>query len=159
MLGYQEEEERYGGLSKEQFVVVKKEFYSATRRCCIKTQTALLLALKYHLSENEELIEKQLLQLFQFSHGKLRTGFVGTPLMSNILSDNGMDSLAYDLLMNEEYPGWLYEVKLGATTVWERWNSLLADGTISGTSMNSMNHYSYGSVLEWMFRHAAGIPD
>ena len=77
--------------------------------------------------------------------------------MSNILSDNGMDSLAYHLLLNEEYPGWLYEVKLGATTVWERWNSLLADGIISGTSMNSMNHYSYGSVLEWMFRHAAGI--
>lgn len=157
VLGYQAEEERYGRLSEEQFEVVKKEFYSATGRCCIKTQTALLLTLKYHLSENEELVKKQLLQLFQFSHGKLRTGFVGTPLMSNILSDNGMDSLAYDLLMNEEYPGWLYEVKLGATTVWERWNSLLADGTISGTSMNSMNHYSYGSVLEWMFRHAAGI--
>ena len=77
--------------------------------------------------------------------------------MSNILSDNGLDELAYHLLLNEEYPGWLYEVKLGATTVWERWNSLLEDGTISGTSMNSMNHYSYGSVLEWMFRHAAGI--
>lgn len=57
----------------------------------------------------------------------------------------------------KKYPGWLHEVKLGATTVWERWNSLLDDGTISGISMNSMNHYSYGSVLEWMFRHAAGI--
>ncbi len=157
VLGYQEEEERYGKLSEEQFAAVKEEFYSATGRCCIKTQTALLLTLKYHLSENEELVKNQLQQLFQFSHGKLRTGFVGTPLMSNILSDNGMDSLAYHLLLNEEYPGWLYEVKLGATTVWERWNSLLADGTISGTSMNSMNHYSYGSVLEWMFRHAAGI--
>ena len=157
VLGYKEEEEKYGRLSKEQFDAVKREFYSATGRCCIKTQTALLLTLKYHLSENEALVKKQLLQLFQFSHGKLRTGFVGTPLMSNILSDNGMDSLAYHLLLNEEYPGWLYEVKLGATTVWERWNSLLADGTISGTSMNSMNHYSYGSVLEWMFRHAAGI--
>ncbi len=157
VLGYQEEEEKYGRLSREQFTVVKKEFYSATGRCCIKTQTALLLTMKYHLSENEELVKKQLQELFQFSHGKLRTGFVGTPLMSNILSDNGMDSLAYHLLLNEEYPGWLYEVKLGATTVWERWNSLLADGIISGTSMNSMNHYSYGSVLEWMFRHAAGI--
>jgi len=157
VLGYHAEEEWYGRLSEEQFAIVKNEFYSATGRCCIKTQTALLLTLKYHLSENEELVKKQLLQLFQYSHGKLRTGFVGTPLMSNILSDHGMDSLAYDLLLNEEYPGWLYEVKLGATTVWERWNSLLADGTISGTSMNSMNHYSYGSVLEWMFRHAAGI--
>lgn len=157
VLGYQEEEEKYERLSREQFAAVKEEFYSTTGRCCIKTQTALLLTLKYHLSENEELVKKQLQELFRFSHGKLRTGFVGTPLMNNILSDNGMDSLAYHLLLNEEYPGWLYEVKLGATTVWERWNSLLEDGTISGTSMNSMNHYSYGSVLEWMFRHAAGI--
>ena len=77
--------------------------------------------------------------------------------MNNILTDNGMNDLAYELLLNEEFPGWLYEVKLGATTVWERWNSLLPDGTISGISMNSMNHYSYGSVLEWMFRHVAGI--
>ena len=68
-----------------------------------------------------------------------------------------MSDLAYKLLLNEEYPGWLYEVKLGATTVWERWNSLLEDGTISGISMNSMNHYAYGSIQEWMFRHAAGI--
>ncbi len=157
VLGYEKEAEQYDRLSKEQFAVVKKEYYSATGRCCIKTQTALLLTLKYHLTENEELAKKQLLELFQYSHGKLRTGFVGTPLMNNILSDHGMDALAYDLLLNEEYPGWLYEVKLGATTVWERWNSLLADGTISGTSMNSMNHYSYGSVMEWMFRHAAGI--
>ncbi len=157
VLGYKEEEERYERLSEREFGNVKTEYYSTTGRCCIKTQTALLLTLKYHLSENEELVKKQLLQLFRYSHGKLRTGFVGTPLMNNILSDNGMDSLSYSLLLNEEYPGWLYEVKLGATTVWERWNSLLADGTISGTSMNSMNHYSYGSVLEWMFRHAAGI--
>lgn len=157
VLGYEEEAEKYGRLSEEQLTAVKKEYYSATGRCCIKTQTALLLTLKYHLSDNEELTKKLLLQLFQYSHGKLRTGFVGTPLMNNILSDYGMDALAYDLLLNEEYPGWLYEVKLGATTVWERWNSLLADGTISGTSMNSMNHYAYGSVLEWMFRHAAGI--
>lgn len=83
--------------------------------------------------------------------------FFETAKMNNILTDNGMNDLAYELLLNEEFPGWLYEVKLGATTVWERWNSLLPDGTISGISMNSMNHYSYGSVLEWMFRHVAGI--
>ena len=74
-----------------------------------------------------------------------------------MLTDNGMNDLAYELLLNEEFPGWLYEVKLGATTVWERWNSLLTDGTISGISMNSMNHYAYGSIQEWMFRHVAGI--
>lgn len=156
-LGREKEREEYQRLSDEQFDVVRKEYYSATGRCCIKTQTALLLTLKYGLSDNEELTRQQLKKLFDENDGKLRTGFVGTPLMCNILSEHGMDEMAYDLLLNEEYPGWLAEVKLGATTVWERWNSLLGDGTISGIDMNSMNHYAYGSVLEWIFRHAAGI--
>ncbi len=157
VLGKTTEEEEYENLSKEQFAVVKREYYSATGRCCIKTQTALILTLKYHLSENEELTKKQLLKLFEDSKEKLKTGFVGTPLLCNVLSDNGLDALAYKLLLNEEYPGWLNEVKLGATTVWERWNSLLSDGTISGITMNSMNHYAYGSIAEWLFRHSAGI--
>lgn len=157
VLGKTAEEEEYENLSKEQFAVVKREYYSATGRCCIKTQTALILTLKYHLSENEELTKKQLLKLFEDSKEKLKTGFVGTPLLCNVLSDNGLDALAYKLLLNEEYPGWLNEVKLGATTVWERWNSLLSDGTISGITMNSMNHYAYGSIAEWLFRHSASI--
>lgn len=157
VLGLEAEEKEYRALSEAQFEIVKKEYYSVTGRCCIKTQTALILTLKYHLSENEDLVKQQLKKLFEDSNRKLKTGFVGTPLLCNVLTDHGMEDLAYDLLLNEEYPGWLHEVKLGATTVWERWNSLLDDGTISGISMNSMNHYSYGSVLEWMFRHAAGI--
>ncbi len=157
VLGREAEREEYQKLSSEQFDIVKREYYSATGRCCIKTQTALLLTLKYHLSDNEELTKEQLRKLFDENDGKLKTGFVGTPLMCNILTENGMDDIAYGLLLNEEYPGWLSEVKLGATTVWERWNSLLGDGTISGIGMNSMNHYAYGSILEWMFRHAAGI--
>lgn len=157
VLGKEKEEREYRELSEEQFETVRKEYYSVTGRCCIKTQTALLLTLKYKLSENEELVRLQLRKLYDDNNGKLRTGFVGTPLMCNILSDYGMDDIAYGLLLNEEYPGWLAEVKLGATTVWERWNSLLPDGTISGISMNSMNHYSYGAIAEWMFRHVAGI--
>ncbi len=157
VLGKREEEEVYRKISKDQFDEVKREYYSLTGRCCIKTQTALLLTLKYHLSENTELVKKQLMKLFANSNEKLQTGFVGTPLLCNVLSDNGFGELAYKLLLNEEYPGWLNEVKLGATTVWERWNSLLPDGRISGVGMNSMNHYAYGSIVEWMFRHSAGI--
>ncbi len=157
VLGRKQEEEAYQKLSDEQFAVVKREYYSATGRCCIKTQTALILTLKYHLSDHVELTKKQLEKLFEDSGYKLKTGFVGTPLLCNVLSDQGYDRLAYRLLLNEEYPGWLNEVKLGATTVWERWNSLLSDGTISGIEMNSMNHYAYGSVAEWMFRHSAGL--
>jgi len=157
VLGHEEDRAAYQTLHDAQIAEVKREYYSVTGRCCIKTQTALLLTLKYHLSDNEELIEQQLKKLFADCDGKFRTGFIGTPILCHVLSDYGMSDLAYRLLLNEEYPGWLHEVKLGATTVWERWNSVLDDGSISGTGMNSLNHYAYGSVLEWMFAHGAGL--
>ena len=68
-----------------------------------------------------------------------------------------MEDYAYRILFNEECPGWIYAIKLGATTIWERWNSLLADGTISGINMNSFNHYSYGSVCEAIFSRIGGL--
>ncbi len=157
LLGYDDLEREYRELSERQIAEIQHEYYSPTGRCCVKTQTGLLLTLKYDLSSNPDLIKKQLRELFERSRGKLQTGFVGTPIMCQILSDNGMEDIAWDLLFNEDYPGWLHEVKLGATTVWERWNSLLDDGTISGTSMNSMNHYAYGSVVEWVFSYVAGL--
>ena len=87
----------------------------------------------------------------------LETGFVGTPYLCRVLSENGMNDLAYHLLLEKGYPGWLYEVLMGATTVWERWNSVNPDGKISGTEMNSLNHYSYGAVIGWLFHGVCGI--
>ena len=89
--------------------------------------------------------------------GQLRTGFVGTAYLNRTLSAVGLNKRAYQLLLNEEYPGWLYEVNMGATTVWERWNSILPDGSISDTGMNSLNHYAYGAIMEWVYRDVAGI--
>lgn len=157
MLGQKADEEAYRELAGRLWAVVKAEYFTATGRCAIKTQTGLLLALKYHLSDDEELTRKMLRKLLRENKNKLNTGFVGTSILCNILTDNGMTDMAYRLLLNEEYPGWLHEVKLGATTVWERWNSLDEEGRISSTGMNSLNHYSYGAVLEWCFRHVAGI--
>ena len=68
-----------------------------------------------------------------------------------------MDQEAYSLLLQEEYPGWLYEVNMGATTVWERWNSILPDGHISDTGMTVWNHYAYGVIAEWMYRCMCGL--
>lgn len=133
------------------------EYYSPNGRCCISTQTAYLLTLKYHLSVSEKKAEKILRKLFSQKNDRLQTGFVGTPIMCNVLSEHGMTDLAYKLLLNEDYPGWLYAVKLGATTIWERWNSLEPDGRISSTGMNSMNHYSYGSIVEWLWKYTTGI--
>lgn len=157
ILGKLEDAEEFLKLSEYQFDAVRKEYYSATGRCCIQTQTAMILTLKYHLSDNEKLIKETLWDLFTASDHQLRTGFTGTPLLGNVLTEHGFAELAFELLLYEGYPGWLNEVRLGATTVWERWNSLLSDGRVSGTDMNSMNHYSYGSIVEWMYRHVAGI--
>lgn len=82
---------------------------------------------------------------------------MGTPYLCRVLSENESNDVAYTLLLNKDYPSWLYAVTMGATTIWERWNSVLPDGTISGTDMNSLNHYAYGSIVEWMFRNMAGI--
>ena len=73
------------------------------------------------------------------------------------LFDNGLDAEAYRYLYNEKFPGWFYEINLGATTIWERWNSLFANGTISGISMNSFNHYAYGSVCEAIYSRIVGL--
>ena len=157
VLGLEETRQEYQKIADRQWQVVKEEYFTATGRCAVKTQTGLILALKYHLSENEELTKQMLQKLLRDNKNKLNTGFVGTPLLCNVLTDHGMTDAAYRLLLNKEYPGWLHEVKLGATTVWERWNSLDESGHVSSTGMNSLNHYSYGAVLEWIFRHAAGI--
>lgn len=157
VLGLEETRQEYQEIADRQWRAVKEEYFTSTGRCAVKTQTGLILALKYHLSENEELTKQMMKKLLRDNKNKLNTGFVGTPLLCNVLTDHGMTDAAYRLLLNEEYPGWLYEVKLGATTVWERWNSLDENGHVSSTGMNSLNHYSYGAVLEWIFCHAAGI--
>ena len=77
--------------------------------------------------------------------------------MCSVLAENGLEELAYDFLFFEKFPGWMFAVNQGATTIWERWNSVLEDGHISGTGMNSLNHYAYGSVVEFLYRYTAGI--
>src|SRR5204863_9466797 len=89
--------------------------------------------------------------------GHLSTGFLGTPALTRMLSENGYLADAYKLLLNEDYPSWLYEVKQGATTVWERWDGLKPDSTFEYPGMNSFNHYAYGAVGDWMYRVVAGL--
>jgi alpha-L-rhamnosidase len=156
-LGNTTDAEKYQALHRQIVQDVRDEYFSKNGRCCINTQTALVMTLYYHLLDDNERIKDELVKKFKSNGNKLQTGFLGTPILCNCLSENNMSDLAYDLLLNEEYPGWLYEVNLGATTVWERWNSLLPDGSISSTGMNSLNHYAFGSIVEWMYRYCAGI--
>ncbi len=156
LLGKDEEAAQYRALADRILQGIRDEYFSPNGRCCIDTQTAALLTIGEDLSDKNR-AAAALERLLSLSGGKLKTGFVGTPLLCKVLTDCGIAGRAYDLLLSEEYPGWLYEVRMGATTIWERWNSLNPDGSISSTGMNSLNHYSYGSVVEWMFSHCAGL--
>jgi alpha-L-rhamnosidase len=122
------------------------------------TQTAYLLAIAFDLLP-ENLVKKSAAYLAddvkKFKH--LTTGFVGTPLLCQTLSDQGYDDLAFMLLNRKEYPGWLYPVTQGATTIWERWDGQKPDGTFQSVGMNSFNHYAYGAIGEWLYTYVAGI--
>jgi alpha-L-rhamnosidase len=90
-------------------------------------------------------------------HYHLKTGFLGTPWLLPALTGIGRDDLAMRLLLNEDYPSWGFEIRMGATTMWERWNSIRADGEFGPVDMNSFNHYAYGAVGDWMFQHLGGL--
>ena len=92
--------------------------------------------------------------------GRIGTGFIGTPALLPALVEDRRAELAAAVFLQEEVPGWLYQVKNGATTIWERWDAIRADGTIFEPAMNSYNHYAYGAVCQWLFESVAGFrPD
>ena len=133
------------------------EYFTPTGRLAIDTQTGYLVALKFGIYKEKQRIIDGLKARMKKDLNRLKGGFVGSTMMNCVLAENGMVDKAYDFLFYEGFPGWLYAVNLGATTIWERWNSILPDGSISGTGMNSLNHYSYGSVVEFLYRYGAGI--
>lgn len=155
-----EEEKEYRGLADRIKAAFFKYYFTEEGRLnTIVTQTAcaFLLYIGLYPEGSKAYLAEELKRLITENGGHLNTGFIGTPVLCPALSENGLNTLAYDLLLNEEYPGWLYEVNLGATTVWERWNSLDENGMISGTGMNSLNHYAYGSIADWMYRYMCGF--
>ncbi len=125
----------------------------------IKTQTTYILPLAFDMLDGE-LKNKAIAELkakIVDNDYTLATGFVGTGLLNQTLSKVGLDSEAYSLLLQTKDPSWLYSVRQGATTVWERWNSYTLDKGFGDVTMNSFNHYAYGAVAEWMFSSMAGI--
>lgn len=156
ILGVREDAEKYAQLGESLRESILQEWYTPSGRCAITSMTAQVLSLTENLG-SPYIARDTLAKLLRFNNGRLATGFLGTPLLCPALSEYGMMEQAYDLLLNEEYPGWLNEVRRGATTIWERWNSLDENGRITGTGMNSLNHYSYGSIVEWIYAYCAGI--
>lgn len=160
-LGKETERKEYEALAGEIREAFCRKYYTGDGTLKEDTQTALVMALYLDLIPRQEGCRERLIKRLKEkldSRGiHLDTGFVGTPWLCPVLSLNGLKDYAYTLLLQEDYPSWLYEVRMGATTVWERWNSVLPDGNISGTGMNSLNHYAYGAVVEWMYRYLCGI--
>lgn len=159
LLGKAKEAVAYTQLSDDIKAAIHKEYFTATGRLAIPTQTAHVLALfmDFVPAGFHDRVKNDLIKLLEKDNIHLQTGFVGTPYLCRVLSNNGANDLAYQLLLNEDYPSWLYAINLGATTIWERWNSLTADGSVSSTGMNSLNHYAYGSIVEWMYRDMCGL--
>ncbi|MDD3766274.1 MAG: family 78 glycoside hydrolase catalytic domain, partial [Eubacteriales bacterium] len=122
-----------------------------------RTQTACVLLLRFGLAEEPSKVSKLLCSLIRENGGHLTTGFVGTPHLLHALSDTSCVKEAYDLLLREEYPSWLYSVNKGATTIWEHWDGIKEDGSFWSEDMNSFNHYAYGAVFDWIFENVGGI--
>ncbi|KRN27575.1 alfa-l-rhamnosidase [Lactobacillus selangorensis] len=154
--------DKYQLLTQEIKDAILQTYYTADYELNLNpiTQTGLALLLRYGLYPNDDVrlkLSSSLHTLLTNNKGALDTGFIGTPELPHALVKAGLTNQAYELLLRDKMPSWLYEVKQGATTVWERWNSILPDGRISGTEMNSLNHYAYGAIEDFLIEDVLGI--
>jgi alpha-L-rhamnosidase len=160
VLGKTDDARSYRSLFERIRAAFQREYITATGRITSNTQTAYVLAVDFGLvpdSLRANAAGRLAADVRRMGH--LTTGFLGTPALTRMLSENGHLDDAYRLLLNERYPSWLYEVKQGATTVWERWDGRKPDSTFQEASMNSFNHYAYGAIGDWMYRVVAGLND
>ncbi len=158
LLGKSEDAAKYADQLEKIKAAFRREFVTETGRVGEDTQTAYALALQFDLlTEAMRPIAAKRLAKEIRERKHLTTGFVGTPYLCHVLSRYGYLDEAYLLLNREQYPSWLYPVKQGATTIWERWDGQKPDGSFQDKGMNSFNHYAYGAIGEWMYRVMAGI--
>lgn len=158
-LGYEEDAARYEELLTGILQAFQEEFVTPRGRMSAPTQTAHILALVFDLVDDgvRARVAEDLNRLLLENDYRLATGFVGTPHLCFALSDNGYHTTALRVLLNESYPGWLYSISKGATTIWEHWDSIKPDGSMWSDDMNSFNHYSYGAIGDWLYRRVAGL--
>jgi len=158
-LGKADEEANYNNLFAKIKEAFNHEYVTAAGRVGTGSQTSYVLALHIGLLSDD--LKPRAAQFLASDvmnrDNHLSTGFLGTPYLCHVLSDNGFTSLAYKLLLQQSYPSWLYPVKMGATTIWERWDGEKPDSTFEDAGMNSFNHYAYGAIGDWMYRVVAGI--
>ena len=165
LLGENQDAAYYEKLRKKIILAHRKKLTDGKGKLKNEFQTAYTLPLHFGMTEGKETeaMADNLAALLKKNNYKVGTGFPGTPYLLFALSDHNHLEDAYRVLLQEECPGWLYAVKAGATTMWERWDALKPDGTVNmGTGgddggMVSFNHYANGAVGDWMYRRVAGI--
>ncbi|MBE9600765.1 glycoside hydrolase family 78 protein [Pedobacter sp. MC2016-24] len=159
VLGKSKDVSQYTGLLNDVKLAFVKEYMTGNGRLVSSTQTAYVLALQFNLlpeAFRTSAADRLVADIKSYGN-HLTTGFLGTPYLCHVLSSYGYEDVAYDLLMQESYPSWLYPVKMGATTIWERWDGIKPNGSFQTPDMNSYNHYAYGAIGDWMYRNVAGI--
>lgn len=160
VLGHQDDAVKYRKLRAEIIEVFQRRYLTPDGLIASGTQTAAVLALHFNLVENAEqrkLLANELARDVEKRGFHLATGFVGTPYLLEVLEENGYLDVAYKLLEQETFPSWLFPVKNGATTIWERWDGWTPEKGPQDKGMNSYNHYAYGAVGAWMYRSVAGL--
>ncbi len=158
-LGRETEAKRFQAMFEKVRAAFQKEYLREDGRLTVETQTAYLLALAFNLlPENVRArASERLVENIRALDWHLSTGFIGISHLNPQLTLAGHAEVAYRLLLRDDYPSWLYPVKHSATTIWERWNGWTEEEGFFNPQMNSFNHYSLGSIGEWLFRHVAGI--
>ncbi len=158
-LGIKEDVEDYSKLLEKVKSAFVNEYVTSSGRLMSNTQTAYVLSLYFDVLPEAMRAQtaKYLVENIKSYGNHLTTGFLGTPYLCHVLSRFGYEDIAYTLLMQESFPSWLYPVKMGATTIWERWDGISPDGTFQNPDMNSFNHYAYGAIGDWMYKNIGGI--
>lgn len=159
ILGETDEAGRYAALADRCAARYRSEYVTPTGRLAFPSQTAYALGIAFGLLAPEQRDHSGELLAEQVAADGFRigSGFLGTPWVCDALADTRHAATAFRLLLQTECPSWLYAVTMGATTVWERWNSMLSDGRINPGEMTSFNHYSFGSVADFLHRRVAGL--
>ncbi|MGE5463253.1 MAG: alpha-L-rhamnosidase C-terminal domain-containing protein, partial [Syntrophothermus sp.] len=160
VLGLKEKEAYYLDLANEVRQAFGREYVTPAGRLLSDAQTAYTVAIEFGLlpdPEQRQHAAERLVELVRADGYHIGTGFVGTPLICDALCHTGNSAAAYRLLLQKECPSWLYPVTMGATTIWERWDSMLPDGSINPGEMTSFNHYALGAVADWLHRTVAGL--
>ena len=154
--------ERMAGMAEQVKAAFAREFVTPSGRLAYDDQTSYALAFLHGLipERQREAAKGYFRKAVERTDGRIGTGFIGTPALLPALTGIGEWDLAASVFLQEEPPGWLYQVRMGATTIWERWDAVLPDGTMPNPKMNSFNHYAYGAVCQWLFEAVAGFrPD